>query len=101
MEQKLKELKGTGGGSKTDLLFLLAESFGTLEKPGAITIQSINYRNRRMDVSLDSKNLQAIENLNRQLNRNPKIKAEIISSSSEKDRVTGNIRIEGRSEVRG
>ena len=98
MEQKLKELKGTGG-SKTDLLLLLAEAFGSMDSTGAVSIQSITYRNKRMDVSLESKNLQAIENLNRELNKNPNIKAEIISSSSEKDRVSGNIRIQGRGEA--
>ena len=97
MEQKLKELKGAGGSSSNDLLFLLAESFGSLDNTGTVSIQSITYRNHRMDISLDSKNLQAIENLNRELNKNPNIRAEIVSSSSEKDRVSGNIRIEGRS----
>lgn len=96
MEQKLKELK-SAAGNKNDLLFLLAEAFGSLDNIDSVSIQSITYRNRRMDISLDSKNLQAIENLNRQLNRNPNIKAEIISSSSEKDKVSGNLRIEGRS----
>jgi hypothetical protein len=50
-----------------------------------------------MDIGLDSKNLQAIENLNKKINTNNTIKAEISSSSSEKDKVKGNIRIEGRS----
>ncbi len=97
MEQKLKALKGNTGSSDNGLLFLLAESFGSLayDKQN-ITMQSLTYRNNRMDIGLDSKNLQAIENLNKNLNSNPKIKSEITASSSEKDRVSGHLRIEAR-----
>lgn len=49
-----------------------------------------------MDIGLDGSNLQAVENLNKNLNNNKKIKSEITSSSSEKDKVKGNLRIEGR-----
>jgi len=98
MEQKLNELKGGTGRSNKGLIFLLAESFGTLSSDKInITLQSLTFRNNRMDIGLDSNNLQAIENLNKNLNSNNKIKSEIISSSSEKDKVKGNLRIEGRS----
>ena len=98
MEQKLKELKSGAGSNDNGLVFLLAESFGTLSSDKKnITLQSLMFRNNRMDIGLDGNNLQAIENLNKNLNVNNKIKSVIISSSSEKDKVTGNIRIEGRS----
>ncbi len=98
MEQKLKELKGTAGNSSQGLIFLLAESFGTLSHDKQnITLQSLTFRNNRMDIGLESSNLQAVENLNKNLNNNKNIKSEITSSSSEKDKVKGNLRIEGRS----
>ena len=98
MEQKLKELRSGTGNSNNGLIFLLAESFGTLSSDkNNITLQSLTFRNNRMDIGLDSNNLQTIENLNKNLNSNNKIKSEIISSSSEKDKVKGNLRIEGRS----
>lgn len=98
MEQKLNKLKSGTGSSNKGLIFLLAESFGTLSSDKInITLQSLTFRNNRMDIGLDSNNLQAIENLNKNLNSNNKIKSEIISSSSEKDKVKGNLRIEGRS----
>ena len=98
MEQKLKELKSSTGNSSKGLIFLLTESFGTqsLDKKN-ITLQSLTFRNNRMDIGLEGSNLQAIENLNKKLNNNKKIKSEIVSSSSEKDKVKGNLRIEGRS----
>jgi len=98
MEQKLKALKGSTGNKNNGFVFLLAESFGTLSNDKKnITLQSLTFRNNRMDIGLESKNLQAIENLNKNLNNNKNIKSEIISSSSEKDKVKGNLRIEGRS----
>jgi len=98
MEQKLKELKGNSGNSSKGLLFLLSESFGTFSHDKKnITLQSLTFRNQRMDIGLESSNLQAIETLNKNLNSNKKIKSEISSSSSEKNKVKGNIRIEGRS----
>jgi len=100
MEQKLKELK-RGTNTKNGLLSILSESFGTLTHDKKnISLQSLNYRNNRMDIGLDSTNLQAIENLNKQLNSNEHIKAEITSSSSEKNRVKGNLRIESRGKNR-
>jgi general secretion pathway protein L len=97
MEQKLKELKGTAGGGNEGLIFLLAESFGTLtHEKDKITLQSLTFRNNRMDIGLEGSNLQAVENLNNNLNNNKKIKSEITSSSSEKDKVKGNLRIEAR-----
>ena len=98
MEQKLNALKSANGSAGSGLLFLLEKSFSGLDQETKdITFQSITYRNNRMDIGLDSKNLQAIENLNKKINTNNTIKAEISSSSSEKDKVKGNIRIEGRS----
>ena len=98
MEQKLDELKGNAGGSNKGLIFLLAESFGTLSHDKKnITLQSLTFRNNRMDIGLEGSNLQAVETLNKNLNSNKKIKSEITSSSSEKDKVKGNLRIEARS----
>ncbi len=98
MEQKLKALKNSANGNNQGLIYLLAESFGTLRNDKAnITFQSLNYRNNRMDIGLESSNLQAVENLNKNLNNNNNIKSEITSSSSEKNKVKGNLRIEARS----
>lgn len=97
MAQKLKALKNSAGGNNNGLLFLLTESFGTVGSyKNNITLQSLTFRNNRMDIGLDSNNLQAIENLNKNLNNNINIKAEITSSSSEKDKVKGNIRVAGK-----
>jgi len=97
MEQKLKALKSNSGTASHGLLFILQKSFNSLNQEAKdVTFQSITYRNNRMDIGLDIKNLQAIETLNKKLNSNDEIKSEISSSSSENNKVKGNLRIEAR-----
>lgn len=93
MEQKLNELKGLGGDSAgSSLMALLADSSTALSSEKAVAIQAINYRNNTVDIEVTGANLQNIEQLNKKLNT-PLLSAEIVSSSSEKDRVKGSIRI--------
>ncbi len=99
MEQKLKQLKNDSSGNNNGFVFLLAESFGKLaaNDKNNITVQSLTFRNNRMDIGVDSANLQSIETFNNSLNRNLQIKSEITSSSAEKDKVKGHLRVESRS----
>lgn len=94
MEQKLNELKGNSssndGGS---LIALLSDSANALSSEEGVTLQSINYRNNKVDLELTGTTLQAIESLNKKINNTP-LKSEITSSSSEKDLVKGNILIQ-------
>ncbi|MDH5610910.1 MAG: type II secretion system protein GspL [Gammaproteobacteria bacterium] len=93
MEQKLDELKGLSqAGSNTSMMTLLADSSPALSSEKSVVIQAINYRNNTIDIEVTGANLQNIEQLNKKLN-NSSLSAEIVSSSSEKDRVKGNIRI--------
>lgn len=93
MEQKLNELKGLGNaGSSNSLMTLLSDSSTALSSEKSITIQTINYRNNTIDIEVTGANLQNIEQLNKKLN-NASLTAEIVSSSSEKNQVKGNIRI--------
>ena len=93
MEQKLNALKGLGNtGSNSSMIALLADSSTAIAADKAITIQSINYRNNKIDIEVTGSNLQSIEQLNENLNQKT-LASEIISSSSEKDQVKGNIRI--------
>jgi len=97
MQDNLDALRSGSSGGENSLLYLLTESFGTLKSdPQNITLQTLTYRNNKVEIGLEGSNLQAIENLNSKLNQSDRIQAEITSSSSEKDRVRGNIRIEGR-----
>lgn len=94
MEQKLKELKGGGSTSEgTSMIALLTNSASALSSEKGINLQTISYRNNKIDLELTGTNLQAIESLNKKINQTP-LKSEIVSSSSEKDQVKGSIRIQ-------
>lgn len=92
MEQKLKALK-SGNGSADSLIALLASSSSALADSKGVTLKSINFRNNRLDISVNSKDLAALQQLNNQLNQANGIQSEIISSSSEQNRVKANLRI--------
>ena len=94
MEQKLKELKGGSATTEgTSMVALLSNSASALSSEKGITLQTISYRNNKMDIGLTGTNLQAIESLNKKINQSP-LKSEIVSSSSEKNQVKGNIRVQ-------
>jgi type II secretory pathway component PulL len=78
----------------SQFLALLAESATIISGQKDIRLQSIDFRNNRMDIGLTGTNLQSVETLNRQLNGNAKLAAEITSATSEKNNVRGSIRMQ-------
>ncbi|UCB53990.1 MAG: type II secretion system protein GspL [Thiotrichales bacterium] len=94
MEQKLKELRGGGGSQGSQFLALLSRSVPVISSQKDIKVQSIDFRNNRMDIGLTGTNLQSVETLNRQLSKDTKLKAEITSATSEKNSAKGSIRLE-------
>jgi type II secretory pathway component PulL len=94
MEQKLNELKGGGGTAGSQFLSLLTDSATIISSQKEIQIQSIDFRNNTMNIGLTASRLQSVETLNKQLNTSNKIQAEIISATSEKNRVNGSIRMQ-------
>ena len=94
MEQKLNELKGGGSTAGSQFLPLLTDSATIISGQQDIQIQSIDFRNNLMNIGLSANKLQSVETLNKQLNTSSTIKAEIISATSEKNRVNGSIRMQ-------
>ena len=94
MEQKLNELRGGGGPQGSQFLALLTDSVTVITNQKDIQAQSIDFRNNRMDIGLTGTNLQSVETLNKQLNSNNNLKAEITSSTAEKNSVKSSIRLQ-------
>jgi len=94
MEQKLNQLKTGVSGEAGSLLGILADAASALSKDTNITLQSIDYRNNRVDINLTSNNLGAIQTLNNNLNQVGTLKSEIISSTSDKNAVKGSLRLQ-------
>ncbi len=94
MEQKLDELRGGGGAQASQFLALLTESATIISGQKDIKLQSIDFRNNRMDIGLTGTNLQSVETLNKELNSNARLASEITSATSEKNNVRGSIRMQ-------
>ena len=94
MEQKLNELRGGGGPQGSQFLALLTESAGVLSSQKNIEVQSIDFRNNRMDIGLTGTNLQSVETLNNELKNNTELETEITSATAEKSSVRGSIRLQ-------
>ena len=94
MQQKLDELKSGSSVGADSLLSLLSYAADALSKDTNINLQSIDYRNSRVDISLTSSNLSAIQTLNSNLNQGGKLKSEITSSTSDKNEVKGSLRLQ-------
>lgn len=94
MEQKLNELRTGSGAGSSDFLTLLAESVDAISAQNDIAIESINYRNQRMNIGVTGSRLQSVESLNSALNRNPRLSSELSSATSENNKVKGSIRLQ-------
>ena len=94
MEQKLEELRGGGGPQGSQFLALLTESATVISSQKDVKLQSIDFRNNRMDIGLTGTNLQSVETLNNELKKNMKLDSEITSATSEKNNVRGSIRLQ-------
>ena len=94
MEQKLKELRAGGSSASSSIVSLLSSSATILAQDKSIEVINLSYRNGRLDVTLNTKNLNSIQSLNTRLNQTEGIRSEILSSSSEKDLVKGSLRIQ-------
>jgi general secretion pathway protein L len=94
MEQKLKQLNAGGAGASNSMVGLIARSAQALSSNQAVTLRTISFRNNRLDLAVNSKDLNALQKLNTDLNAIAGIKSEIISSSSEQNQVKASLRIQ-------
>lgn len=94
MSSRIRALKG-GGGSSPFISTMETIAVEVSQLPG-LSLQSINYRNGRMDVELTSKQLQGLEQLKQAVEK-AGLRAEIQSANQQRDHVRGRIRIEKRS----
>lgn len=94
MKTRLKELK-SGSASSADQIFLdmLAQASPALSSNKKVTINGISYRNKHLDLDLQTDSLQNLESVKNKLAAIPGIKT-VLSTSVEKDKVKGRLRLE-------
>ncbi len=93
MENKLKALQA-GGGIDGSVIELLAQSAPALSATSSVNLKSISFRNNRLDLAVNSKDLASLQQLNTRLNKVDGIRSEIVSSSSEQNQVRASLRIQ-------
>lgn len=93
----LKELRGgLSDDTQQHFLQILADATPALASNPKISINGIVYRNRRVDIELQADSLQSLEAVKNQLVAIPQLKT-LLSTSVEKDKVNGRLRLEKQS----
>ncbi len=94
MENKLKQLKKSSG--KTDYSFtdILLDSAPLIKQTAGVEMQGIGYHNRKLELQLTLDKLSTAEALKNKLNKLSRVKAELLSASSEAKQVNARIRLE-------
>ncbi len=95
MEQKLRELRG--GGQQGGALELLAGVSEVLQGDAATRLNAASFRGGRLDLDLELKDIQALDRIKQQTTQRLKAEAEIVSASTQGDKVVGRLRVGGGS----
>lgn len=97
IKTRLKELRGgLSDDNQHHFLQILADATPALASNSKISINGIVYRNRRVDIELQADSLQSLEAVKSQLVAIPQLKT-LLSTSVEKDKVNGRLRLEKQS----
>ncbi len=95
MQQKLASLKKRKGQSGRSFTEMLSNSARIFSKSQGLKIKSLRYYDGHINVELQIANLQALDKLKDQLNKEKGYKVEIQNASSGKEVVTARIQIIG------
>ena len=95
MKARLNKLQKSGGGSGQFLPMMdfVAQAIGGVS--GA-TLNSVNYRSGHVDIQIDVKQLNEIDQLKTRLEKNRSLKVSVQSANKDKNHVRGRIRLEMR-----
>lgn len=95
MEQKLRELRG--GGQSGGALALLAGVSEVLQGESSVRLNAASYRGGRLDLDLELNDIQALDRIKQQASQRTQSEAEIVSASTQGDKVAGRLRLGGGS----
>ncbi|MES9946469.1 MAG: type II secretion system protein GspL [Candidatus Thiodiazotropha sp.] len=94
MEQKLKQLRRGESGSFIQFASLFVPAASVIKSSPNTTLESISFRDGKLDLQLTIKELQALENLKQTIEAK-KLAVEIRSANATGNQVTSHIRITG------
>lgn len=93
VERELKALQGGGKTSDADMLTLLAASGRVINENKDAKLESINFRNNRLELKITAASLSQLDAIKNAIAKEASAKAELSSADSDKDRASGQIRI--------
>jgi general secretion pathway protein L len=94
MEQKLKSLRGGNSGSFIQFSSLFVPAASVIKSSPNTTLESISFRDGKLDLQIIIKELQALENLKQTIEAK-KLAVEIKSANATGNQVTSHLRITG------
>lgn len=94
MERGLEKLRG-GGATSGGLLYLLRQTGNVLKGIPDLKLHNMRYKDGKLDVDLQVPDLQVLDKLKQSLMDEAKLKVEIISASSQADKVESRISVSG------
>lgn len=97
MRQKLKELREKSGKAESGFTEMMVKSAPVLQKAPGLKLQSLRYHDGRMDLDLEIRDLQSLEQLKENLAKVGNWKVEIQSASSEENKVQGRLQVRSTS----
>jgi len=96
MERHLAELSG-GGNSGAGFLDLLAQAGPALKATPGLTIKSLRSQSGELELELNIKDLQGLDQLKQRLTAAGPLAVEIVSAASRDGKVEGRLKIKGKS----
>jgi general secretion pathway protein L len=97
MRQRLKELREQSGKAESGFTEMLVKSAPVLQKSPGLKLQSLRYHDGRMDIELEIRDLQGLEQLKEKLSRTGNWEVEIQSASSTENKVHGRLQVRSSS----
>ena len=97
MRQKLKELRKQSGKADSGFTEMMVKSAPVLRKSPGLKLQSLRYHDGKMDIDLEIKDLQSLEQLKENLIKTGNWEVDIQSASSAENKVQGRLQVRGAS----
>ena len=93
MERELKALRGGGSGAEANVLALLAASSKAITAQKDAKLETINFRNNRLELQVSAASLSQLDALKQAIAKEAGATAELSSANSDKNRARGQIRV--------
>lgn len=96
MEQRLRELKGSGDSDDSSFVLLLAKSSEVMSKHSNTVLNGVSYRNGTLNLQLSAKNLSDLDNLKNDIAASDGMQAELAAADSSSGKASAQIRIKAQ-----